>query len=155
MNFLTYLGIFLFKILEDALATLRLIVVSNGKKTFGAILQFICTIIWVILSGSVLMNFMEDFFKVVSFSLGGFVGSYIGSFLEEKMALGTNLLIVKSKKEALLSIFSYYKYFSFSVDSYFFNILVVPRKKLKKIIKFIHFIDNEAFITCEKINYFK
>ena len=34
MNILTYLGIFVFKIIEDALTTLRLIVVSNGKKVF-------------------------------------------------------------------------------------------------------------------------
>ena len=49
---MVYLSIFIFKIIEDALATLRLIVVSNGKKVFGAILQFIVTLIWIILTGN-------------------------------------------------------------------------------------------------------
>ena len=52
MNILVYLAIFGFKIIEDALATLRLIVVSNGKKKLGAILQFVVTLIWIILTGT-------------------------------------------------------------------------------------------------------
>ena len=37
---LVYAGIFIFKIIEDALGTLRIIVVSNGKKKLGAVLHF-------------------------------------------------------------------------------------------------------------------
>ncbi len=135
------------------MATLRLIVVSNGKKMFGAILQFTCTIIWVILSGSVLINFMEDFFKVIAFALGGFAGSYIGSLLEEKIALGTNLLIIKTKNSSLFNL-SYHKHFIFSMGNYFFVILILPRKKVKKLTDFIHFIDKDAVIICEKIKLF-
>ena len=101
MNILTYLGIFVFKIIEDALTTLRLIVVSNGKKVFGCILQFIATIIWIVLTATVLIDFKNDFWKIVAFSLGALTGSYCGSVIEEKIALGTNSYIIKTNKKFL------------------------------------------------------
>ena len=60
---MVYFLIFVFKIIEDALATLRLIVVSNGKKVFGAVLQFVVTLIWLVLTGTVLLGIREDIFK--------------------------------------------------------------------------------------------
>jgi len=91
-----YIYIFIFKIIEDSLATLRLILVSNGKKFLGAILQFIVTVIWIWLTGYVLIDFMKDMFKVCAFALGSLFGSYFGSLIEEKIALGTNCFIIKS-----------------------------------------------------------
>lgn len=154
MNILIYLAIFSFKIIEDALATLRLIIVSNGKKVFGSILQFICTIIRVVLTGSVLINFMEDFFKIIAFSLGGLVGSYIGSFLEEKIALGTNLFIIKikeSKINLLIHKFNLNNYFELNTSNGLFFITIIPRKQARKIARFTHSIDDTAYIICEKI----
>lgn len=88
-----YLIIFLSKVIENALATLRLIVVANGKKLLGSILQFIIALVWVIVTGSVVTNIMEDPLKIVFFAFGSLVGSYVGSFIEEKMALGSNMLM--------------------------------------------------------------
>src|SRR5574344_394668 len=88
-----YLIIFMSKVIENALATLRLIVVANGKKLLGAILQFLIALVWVIVTGAVVTNITEDPLKVVFFALGSLVGSYFGSYLEEKMALGSNMLM--------------------------------------------------------------
>lgn len=146
-----YLGIFLFKILEDALATLRLIVVNNGKKLLGAILQFIVTIVWVILTGYVLIDFMKDIYKIIAFSLGAFVGSYLGSFLEEKIALGTNCFIIK--------INNYKKLIKKLNNNYILindNIVVFTskRKNTYNIIKKIKKIDKDATIIIEKAKSF-
>ena len=92
---MVYLAIFTFKIIEDALATLRLIVVSNGKKKLGAILQFVVTLIWIVLTSSVLIGMKDDIFKAVALAFGALFGSYLGSVLEEKIALGTNSFIVE------------------------------------------------------------
>lgn len=148
-----YLSIFVFKIIEDALATLRLIVVSNGKKVLGAFLQFICTTIWVLLTGTVLVNFTEDYFKIVAFALGAFIGSYMGSFIEEKLAIGINNYIIKSKE-----IYSLLKYFDKQYVILDFNssmiMLIAPRKKRKSIISFVKSIDENSIVICEKIKYF-
>lgn len=156
---LIYLGIFLFKIVEDALATLRLIVVSNGKKFLGAILQFICTVIWVILSATVLINFMNDFGKVIAFSFGALVGSYLGSFIEEKIALGTNLFLIKIKEENISSFMSNLKRNNFT--SYVISAsdgcvvaIICARKLSKCVINITNSVDDSALIICEKIKLF-
>lgn len=89
----TYLLIFFLKLIENALATLRLILVSNGKKLLGSILQFICSLIWVVSTIVVIDNLNKDFLKIFVFALGCLAGSYVGSFLEEKLALGNNMII--------------------------------------------------------------
>ena len=57
---LTYFIIFISKIIENTLSTLRLIVVAKGKKIFGAILQFIIAFVWVITTGIVVVNIKDD-----------------------------------------------------------------------------------------------
>ena len=154
MNLLMYFGIFVFKIIEDAIATLRLIVVSNGKKYLGAILQLVTTIIWIVLTGFVLIDFMNDFWKIVAFSFGALFGSYVGSILEEKIALGTNNLIIKIKDE--LSLIKYLKEYNYSFFKINNNVFMVfsSRKRIKNIIKIVKSIDNNATILCEKIKYY-
>ncbi|MBR2588152.1 MAG: hypothetical protein IKD77_02970 [Bacilli bacterium] len=147
-----YFSIFIFKIIEDALATLRLIVVSNGKKALGAFLQFICTIIWVLLTGSVLVNFTSDYFKIIAFALGSFIGSYMGSLLEEKLAIGTNSYIIKSKDiNSLLKYFSK-KFTVLNFDNYI--MVIAPRRMQKSILNFVKSVDEKALIICEKVKFF-
>ena len=76
-----YSAIFIAKVIENALSTLRLIVVAKGKKVLGAILQFIIAFVWVITTGIVVTNVKDDPLKIVFFALGSLIGSYIGSVI--------------------------------------------------------------------------
>ncbi len=144
---MTYLIIFLLKILENTLGTLRLIIVSNGKKLEGAILNFLLAIVWVISTSMVVIN--NDIFKIFVFALGSLIGSYVGSIIEEKIALGNNMLLVISKKYEQMknSITDY--------DSYIVNenilMIMVSRKKRKAVINIILNIDHNAKIFSESI----
>ena len=158
MNILIYLAIFFFKIIEDALATLRLIVVSNGKKKLGAILQFVVTLIWIILTGSVLMGLQKDIFKAIAFAFGSLFGSYFGSVLEEKMALGTNVFMVEvdNSKANCLTINLKKEGFQISkiksdVDGNVILMITGARKRAKKIISIIKNNDKNAVILSEKV----
>ena len=158
MNFLIYFAIFIFKIIEDALATLRLIVVSNGKKKLGAILQFLVTLIWIILTSSVLIGLKDDIFKAIAFAFGSLFGSYLGSVLEEKIALGTNIFMVEienSKSLKLIDILEKEKFNTSRVRSENDKntILVVTgrRKDKGKIVSLIRKIDEKAIILSEKV----
>ena len=149
---MNYIYIFIFKIIEDSLATLRLILVSNGKKFLGAILQFIVTVIWIWLTGYVLIDFMKDMFKVCAFALGSLFGSYFGSLIEEKIALGTNCFIIKSLY--LNDIFEVLKNSYKCLPLSDFLIVVAPRKNTIDVIKNVRNIDNNSYIICEKIKDF-
>ena len=101
---LIYFVIFTSKIIENAVSTLRIIVVANGKKKIGAILQGVVGLTWIIVTGLVIVDINKDVFKVIAFALGSMVGSYLGSIIEEKIALGTIKLIcvVKDTKENII-----------------------------------------------------
>ena len=155
MNILIYVVIFLSKVLENALATLRLIVVSNGKKMTGAFLQFVISLVWVVVTGSVLVDITKDPLKVVFFALGSMVGSYLGSYFEEKMAMGSNTLTAIVDSDLSKFVTDKIREMGFAVTisngegkDKTRNILyiVVSRKKQKKIIHMISNIDSSAMI---------
>ena len=50
------------------LATLRIIVVANGKKLLGAILQGLVALVWVCITGVVVTNILENPFKIIAFA---------------------------------------------------------------------------------------
>ena len=155
-----YILIFISKILENTLATLRIIVVSNGKKKLGAILQGFITLLWLLLTGIVIKDVNKDIFKAIVFCIGCIVGSYLGSFIEEKIAMGTNTTIAIIDNKYKNNIFN-------KLNKYKINIintnnintiimLITPRKKTIKINNIIHNIDNNSIITNlrSKIVYF-
>lgn len=156
LNVLSYLAIFLLKILEDCLSTLRLILINNGKKVIGCILQFVLTVIWIILTGWILIDFMKDLFKIISFSLGALVGSYLGSILEEVLALGTNSFIVKISYDSINNLVyrlndNKTNYINLKDDVF---LITSPRKECRKIIDLIKLCDKKAIIISEKIKLF-
>ena len=93
-----YFFIFISKIIENALATLRLIIVASGKKKLGALLQGIVALVWIFGTGIVIVDINKDIFKIVIFVIGSIAGSYLGSIIEEKIALGSNMLICITKE---------------------------------------------------------
>ena len=155
---LLYIIIFLSKVVENAIGTLRIIVVSNGKKILGAILQGIIAIIWICVTGIVIINILEDPFKIIAFALGSIVGSYLGSILEEKIALGNNLLMIitEQRNEVILTNKIREKDYAVTVidgkgkDTDRSVLLVfLPRKNIKIITKLTKEIDDNALILSE------
>lgn len=147
-----YIGIFISKILENTLSTLRIIVVSNGKKKLGAILQGIVALIWIFVTGVVIININKDIFKVLFFVIGSIVGSYFGSYLEERIALGTNLVIIKSNKlDELKYVFKNYNIII--KDNYL--LFLAKRKDTNEIVSRTNNIDINSKIILEKIKIVK
>lgn len=153
---LIYFLIFVSKIIENALSTLRLIVVANGKKKLGAFLQGIVGLMWLLVTGIVIIDINKDPIKIIVFCIGSITGSYIGSFLEEKIAMGTNMLICVTKEtnEKIIKKELYdHQIITLCEKDKNFSILfiIMKRKKLKKISKIIKKIDEQAILICEKI----
>ena len=149
-----YLYIFISKILENTLATLRIIVVANGKKKLGALLQGMVATLWILVIGIIVTNINKDIFKIICFITGSIVGSYTGSILEEKIALGNVLIIVKSNNINIIK--KYYKKKKITTYSNYIC-FITKRRKIEKVIKEITNLDKECKIITErvKINYDK
>lgn len=149
-----YLLIFGLKLLENTLATLRLILVANGKKNIGAILMFFMTITWAFSLSFVILN--DDYFKIVVFALGAAVGSLIGSIVEEKLGLGTILIsfnVDQKKYQLFNNIFDNFEkeIIKFNENNYNFKI-ICKRKYKRNVINAIKNNDKNIKVIIEKIN---
>ena len=90
-----YLVIFLAKVIEVALSTLRIVFISKGERNIGVLMSVFEITIWVILAGTVVVGITEDIYKMIAYIAGFGMGCYVGSWLEEKIALGvTNLNMI-------------------------------------------------------------
>lgn len=154
MNTFIYLLIFIFKVLENALGTLRMILISNGKKHIGALLQLIISLIWIFTTSIVIVDVNKDPMKIFVFVFGTYIGSLVGSILEEKLALGSNLIMVITNEDAKRMLKNIRK-IGFAVTSFkgkgkenFKTILIIhiKRKLRNKVFRIIKKCDNEAMI---------
>lgn len=158
MNILIYIFIFISKIAENALATLRVIVVANGKKVMGAILQLCIALIWILVTGTVVVNLNKDPIKIIFFCTGSLVGSYIGSFIEEKMALGDSLITCITDDSNLYKMLNIKGYNLTKIKGEKENVykdillIAVPRKKKHHVINIIKDYDDKATIISEIVN---
>ena len=147
-DFMIYLAIFISKIIENALATLRIIVVSNGKKKLGAILQGLVTLVWLLVTGIVIIDIKNDPLKILFFCVGSISGSYIGSMIEEKIALGTVKLTINSHQFKEI----YHELMSYHIELNNQKLIIITeRKNIKRIVSTILNIDQNSQIITEKI----
>ena len=106
----------------------------------------IIAVIWVLVTGSVISNINEDFFKIVVFALGSFVGSYLGSILEEKIALGTNMFTFSISKNNVLRVLKKLDGFLvlklYGYDNKVICLVAAPRKNTTFIINEIKSVEN-------------
>ena len=83
-----YLFIFVGKLSEVSLGTLRIVLINRGVRTAGALIAFGEIMLWLIVASTVLSGFMNDFLKGVVYALAFACGNYLGSWLDELLAFG-------------------------------------------------------------------
>lgn len=94
-----YVLIFFVKIIEVALMTLRVVLITKGEKLYGSIIGFFEVVVWLSLIGSVLVGIEEDPLRMVVYSIGFAVGNYVGSYIEERLALGLMTINIIATEE--------------------------------------------------------
>ncbi len=98
MNFITdfltgssiwvYLFIFFGKMLEVALSSLRTLMITKGQRTAGATVSVFEYAIWFCITGTALTGFASDPLKMFVLIAAFAFGQLLGSWIEEKIALG-------------------------------------------------------------------
>ena len=87
------------KIIEVAISTLRIILISKGYRREGTILSFIEILLWTFVASRVIMGIAEAPIKGIVYSIGFSIGVYLGSLIEGRIALGRVLVQVIASKE--------------------------------------------------------
>ena len=92
-TFLIALLLFVLRVVENGIATIRIVMLVRERSLLAGALGFAQSIIWVFAAGIVLTN-LESLPRVLAFSLGFGVGTALGSLIEQKLALGHSILRV-------------------------------------------------------------
>lgn len=85
--FVLPLLIFLARIIDVSINTIRIIFVMTGKKFISTVLGFLESLIWLLAIGQIFQH-MDNVFSYIAYPLGFATGIYVGMLIEEKLALG-------------------------------------------------------------------
>lgn len=83
----SYLFIFGARIVDVSLATIRMLMVVQGRRIQAAFIGFFEVIIYIVALGKVVNGF-DNPFNLLAYALGFACGNFVGSYIEEKIALG-------------------------------------------------------------------
>lgn len=87
------LFIFLARVFDVSLGTLRIIFVSKGNKYLAPVLGFFEVLIWIIAVTRIMQN-LDNYINYVAYAAGFATGNYFGMIIEEKLALGIQMIRV-------------------------------------------------------------
>jgi uncharacterized protein YebE (UPF0316 family) len=80
------------KVTEVALGTVRQIMINKGYRRLGTLLSFFEIILWTFVASRVIMGITEAPVKGIVYSIGFSLGVYLGSLIENHIALGKVLI---------------------------------------------------------------
>jgi len=92
--------VFVARIIDVSIGTLRIIFVSRSLKGWAAVLGFFESLIWVLAIGQVMQN-LTNVMTYIAFALGFATGNYIGVLIEERIALGNLIVRIITRKDAV------------------------------------------------------
>jgi len=79
--------IFMARVADVSIGTIRVILVMQGKKGLAPLLGFFESIIWLLAIGQIFQH-IDNPISYISYAIGYAFGTYVGIILEEKMAIG-------------------------------------------------------------------
>jgi len=85
--------IFLARICDVSIGTMRIIFVSKGKKYIAPILGFFEVFIWIIAISKIMQN-LDNYINYVAYAAGFATGNFVGMIIEEKLAIGIQMIRV-------------------------------------------------------------
>lgn len=91
--------IFLARICDVTIGTLRIVMISKGQKRLAPILGFFEVLIWLIAIGRIMQN-LDNWVCYIFYAAGFATGNYIGMLLEERLAVGISQIQIITGKDA-------------------------------------------------------
>lgn len=148
-----FVVVFLFRVLSVTLGTARQIIVVRGHKYPGAIFGFFEVLIFTLAISKVVRD--GNWYDILGYSAGFSVGTIVGAFLEERMALGFySVRIITHEKAQQLAEglrnqgFGVTELIGEGRDGLVYVLeVVVRRKDLQKLYSYVRKVHEKAFVT--------
>jgi uncharacterized protein YebE (UPF0316 family) len=154
---LAALLIFVMRLADVSLGTLRIVVLVRGKRRWAGALGFFESLIWLLAAREVLGN-LDEPIKIIAYAGGYAAGTMLGSTIERWLAMGSVLVRIVSPIE------SPHAFQALRDAGYPVTVLngegrdgpvrisfcVLPRRQSAKALELIASVNPEAFVTMEE-----
>jgi len=152
--------IFLARIFDVSLGTIRIIFVSKGIKYLAPVVGFFEILIWLLAIGQILQN-LTNVYYYIFYAAGFAMGSLIGISIDEKLSIGTVgvRIITRSDATKLIDALKKSGLGVTSVDAdgpkgrVKLIITVVNRQNIQEVVKLVKKYNPKAFYSIEDVRY--
>ena len=150
--------VFLARLADVSIGTMRIIFVSRGKKYLAPLLGFVEVFIWITVVSQIVRS-ANNLVAYLAYAAGFAVGNYIGMMVEEKLAIGTLVVRVFLPQDGVLLVDRLHAegYGVTCVDGegasgpVMLVYTIVMRKELAHVVDMIQEIHPKAFFTVEEL----
>jgi uncharacterized protein YebE (UPF0316 family) len=154
------LFIFLARIVDVSLGTLRIIFVTKGMRHIAPLVGFVEVLIWIIAISRIMQN-LDNWLCYIAYAAGFASGNFMGMIIEEKLAIGHEMVRVITRKDAtnLINELRENGYGVTSVKAEGIDgevaviYLIVRRSMIKDVLGIINRNNPRALYTVEAIKY--
>lgn len=150
--------IFMARICDVSIGTMRIIFVSKGKKNIAPFLGFFEVLIWIIAISKIMQN-LDNYINYIAYAAGFATGNFVGMLIEERLAVGIQMIRVFTHQQGsdLIQELNTRGYGATCVEAYGakerVNLIytIVQRNDLKNVIEIINRFNPRAFYTIEDV----
>jgi uncharacterized protein YebE (UPF0316 family) len=152
--------IFLARIADVSIGTVRLIFVSKGFKYLAPLVGFFEVLIWLLAIGQIMKN-LSNPVCYLGYAGGFAMGNYVGMYIVEKLSLGLVLIRVITKKDAgpLVEFLRSENYGVTSIDGHGTSgevrvvFTIVPHREVQSVVDLIKKFNPQAFYSIEEVRH--
>jgi uncharacterized protein YebE (UPF0316 family) len=150
--------IFLARICDQSIGTMRIIFVSKGKRNIAPILGFFEVLIWITAISKIMQN-LDNYVNYIAYAAGFATGNLVGMIIEEKLAMGIQMIRVfaSERGQELVQTLNNNGYGATSVEAFgardkvHLVYTIVQRNELGKVIDVITSFNPKVFYTIEDV----
>jgi len=150
--------IFVARIFDVSLGTVRVIFVSRGLKYLAPVVGFFEILIWLLAIGQIMKN-LSNPACYIAYAGGFAMGNFVGIHIAEKLSLGLVMIRVVTKKDAapLVDFLKAENYGVTSVDGHGTSgqvkvvFTIVPRREAPSVVELIKKFNPQAFYSIGEV----
>lgn len=148
--------IFLARIADMSMNTVRLILITRGMRKWAALVGFVEVTIWVVAVSQVITN-LDNLWNVLGYSGGFATGTMVGMWIGDKLALGhVDIQVISMTKGAEIAgtirkagcgvteLQATGKSGPVSLVR-----VVIPRRQVPEVMRLVNYVDPTSFVTVD------
>jgi uncharacterized protein YebE (UPF0316 family) len=148
------------RIVDVSMDTIRVILMAKGYRNVAPLIGFFQSLVWVITISRVIVN-LENWTAYIGYASGFALGTYVGMRIEEKLALGYELIRIITRSDAS-DLINNLREKGFPVTSVTGQgrqgevgilYVILKRKTVSEVVRIIKTFNPKAFYTIEDMRF--